>query len=279
MRDRSVKRRRLAGLSIAVPPPCCFMKSLRLNLGGYIFLQFTLLMVLGAALAQSALAQDAGPYWVIVAKSGEVQIIRSGDDAAVPAGVGKSLDAADRLVTAGGGAAVLASDNDVLRVGEDSEIEIAPKREDAGTSVILRKGSVQAKVQRRPNPPQGSFRIETDYLAATVKGTTYTVRIDSDLVAAIVAEGTVRASPVVGQRIDDDKGLDVHTGQTAVVYKARPGFVVLLGAVTPGSGESVSPPPSPPPAGGGRNTPEGSPASPHEPAKSEPGSSTGDSRF
>ena len=232
-----------------------------MNLTRHIFAQLVLLIAFAAAPVQFAEAQDSAQFWVIVAKSGEVKIVPSGSGTEVPAGIGTLLDEADRLMTAGGGNAVLASDNDLVRLGEDSEIEIARKEKGTGKTIILRKGSIQAKIQRRPDLPEDRFRIETDYLAATVKGTTYTVKIDPDLVSASVGEGTVRASPVIGHQVEDDKGLDVHIGQTAVVHKAEPGVVVLLGAPKPGSeGPSAPPAPGVPPPPGGGHDPNGSPS-------------------
>lgn len=229
-------------------------------------------------------AQETHPYWIVVAKTGDVRIVRAGDGATVPAGVGSALDAADLLVTSSG-SAVLASDGDVLHLGADSEIEVAPTPAGAGTTVILRKGAVQAKVRHRPDPPQDSFQIRTDYLAATVKGTIYAVRIEADQVAAAVEEGTVRAAPVVGRQLDDTKGLDLGIGETAIVYKAHPGIILRLGEPLPDSGEPAGAPAAPPapsgppaPPTGGNHDNAGPTGSAHEPAKGDPDRPAGDPR-
>ena len=111
----------------------------------------------------------------------------------------------------------------------DSQLVIAPAKK-SWVSVILDFGTSLFDVNRRS---ANRFQVETKYLVATVKGTTFGVNVDEDEASVSVSEGTV------GTKKRDGSGeSDVKAGQTGRAGTA-PG--VLVSASTPGKSGAAPP--------------------------------------
>ena len=90
------------------------------------------------------------------------------------------------------------------------------------TRIVQNLGTLLLKIEKRP---EQHFEVKTPYLAAIVKGTTFTVSVDKSGGAVHVVSGLVQIhDPVSGQT-----GL-VRPGRTGVVSSRPGGGLKISGA-------------------------------------------------
>ncbi|MPY74674.1 MAG: hypothetical protein GEU87_10465 [Alphaproteobacteria bacterium] len=92
------------------------------------------------------------------------------------------------------------------------------------TSVFQKIGTLMFKVHKRPDK---HFEVNTPYLVAVVKGTTFTVSVDGNGSAVHVTEGLVEVGAFSGP-----EKLMLHPGQTGSI-SSKPGSKLQSGTVTP----------------------------------------------
>jgi hypothetical protein len=185
------------------------------------FVRFLVVAAFSLAFAVSApqAGWANGDSWTVEKVTGSARIIPVGGKA-VALAVGQAVSAGDEVETGADGQLVLVRGEASITVSPASRMSL-PEAPRAGltTTIVQKLGTLLLKVNRKP---QQHFEVSTPYLAAVVKGTTFTVSVDGEGAAVHVVEGLVEVS-------------DVDTRQTALV---RPGQTATTGS-TPGNGLSV----------------------------------------
>ena len=194
-------------------------------------------------------AQTAGDGWVVRQVSGPVR--RQGGNGAVT--VGERVAVGDRLIAGPGGRAVLVRRQDKITMSPNSDVKVGDSgRNSLFTNIIQTLGTLLFQVEKNP---QQRFQVGTPYLAATVKGTTFTVTVRAEGAAVHVTDGAVQVAAQGGQR-----AVIVRPGQTGSV-SSKPGAEVEIrkreGKRNPSKGESA-PTATTEQAGNGRSGSSGS---------------------
>jgi hypothetical protein len=145
-----------------------------------------------AAMAGSAAA--ATPAWKVTEVSGDVRVVEGGRARA--AAKGALLASGATIATGAGARAVIVRGEEFVVISPRSQIRLpadaAPNRimqviQDFGTSLF--------KIQKKATP---HFGVQTPYLAAVVKGTTFTVTVGAEGTSVQVTEGAVQVSTLDG---------------------------------------------------------------------------------
>jgi collagen type III alpha len=147
-------------------------------------------ILMSAALMCSGSVFAQTPGWTISEASGSVTILKSGiSRAAVRGG---TLAIGDFVSTASSGRAVLIRGGEYLVVSPGSRIRIADPVTSGGfTQIIQSFGNTIFRIKKKTTP---HFAVETPYLAAVVKGTTFSVTVTDSGTAVQVTEGLVQVS-------------------------------------------------------------------------------------
>ncbi len=174
-----------------------------------LFLILTLVLVLPAG---PSLADD-GP-WVVSETSGAATIQFNGTGPQALA-VGAAVPPGSQVRTGPNGRVTLSRGNSSMTLSPNSHTEV-PADSDSGarTTIMQRLGSLLLKVDKRP---EQHFEVKTPYLAAVVKGTTFTVNVDNAGASVHVVEGAVEVGSLAG-----GPPQMVRPGQTARV-SSQPG--------------------------------------------------------
>ncbi|MBN2358521.1 MAG: FecR domain-containing protein, partial [Deltaproteobacteria bacterium] len=131
----------------------------------------------------------AGEPWSIATRTGSVQVIKPGAQPISVTSV-ERIEAGDGLVTGPDGRLVLVRGAQTIVVAPNSRMSLpADEGKGLGVRVLQQLGTLLFKVERREAP---YFEVETPFLAAIVKGTTFTVRVDALGAAVHVVEGAVQ---------------------------------------------------------------------------------------
>ena len=142
----------------------------------------------------------------------------------VAVAAGDRVAAGEQIETDGGGRVVLARAGDSITVAPGSRLAL-PREAQTGTAVLQSFGTALFKVERGP---QRRFEVRTPYMAAVVKGTTFTVTASPVSNTVHVVEGAVE----VGSLSGGDR-LMVRPGQTATM-PSKPDAGVSLVSVQRG---------------------------------------------
>jgi FecR protein len=161
----------------------------------------------------SGTAFAGAPGWKISESSGRVVVLRSGvSQIAIRGG---SLSPGDLVSTAGNARAVLVRGGEYLVVSPNSRIRIADPVTSGGfTQIIQDLGNTVFRITKKTTP---HFAVETPYLAAVVKGTTFSVTVTEAGTAVQVTEGLVQVS----------------TNDGGATHLVRPGDIGLVDAAMP----------------------------------------------
>ena len=175
-------------------------------------------------------AQSAGDSWVVREITAPVR--REGTDRAVV--VGDRMATGDRLITGPGGQAVLVRRKDKISMSPNSDMKVGDNKGDSlFTDIVQTLGTLLFQVEKNPRQ---RFRVGTPYLAAIVKGTTFTVSVRPEGAAVHVTDGAVQVAARGSQR-----AVIVRPGQTGSV-SSKPGAEVEIrrreGKSAPSTGES-----------------------------------------
>jgi len=168
-----------------------------------------------AAMAGSATA------WTITDMSGRVNIVRSG---AAPVSLtnGDQLRPGDLIETASDSSAILVRNGESIVIAPNSRMGL-PATNDSGfaTLILQQFGTLLLKVEKQQ---QQHFEVKTPYLAAVVKGTTFSVNVDAAGASVHVVEGLVQVNNKTGM------SAFVRPGQTALVSSAPGADLSVKGA-------------------------------------------------
>lgn len=141
----------------------------------------------------SAFAQDAN--WMVSEVSGTV-VVGTGA-AAVPARKGGQVPPGAVVSTGGRSRAVLVHGKDFVTVNANGRVRIpAPGDQGYGLFDVLQEwGNALFQIEKQPKP---HFTVRTRYLAAVVKGTTFSITVSDQGASLQVVEGAVETSTVDG---------------------------------------------------------------------------------
>ena len=178
---------------------------------------FRFLSILFVALFVTSAAQ-AGSEWTVSAIEGDAKIVKEGIQP-VALSPGDELAEGDRVVTGETGRAVLTRGGSTIVVAPGTEMSIPLEKTNGLATRILQKvGTLFLNVEKKKTE---HFEVVTPYLAAVVKGTSFTVNVDRSGAAVHVMEGLVQvADAVSGQAVF------VRPGQTATRNAAAAGLDV-----------------------------------------------------
>ena len=142
-------------------------------------------IVLGMMWAGTAYA--APENWRVSEKSGTVSILHSGVSRIALQGNGVATG--DLVSTGANGRAVLVRGQEYVVVAPNSRLRIADPAQSGGVVQIIQDvGNVIFKIKRMATP---HFAVQTPYLAAVVKGTTFSVTVGEAGASVQVIEGAV----------------------------------------------------------------------------------------
>ncbi len=143
-----------------------------------------------AALLSSGAAYAGTPGWQVSEISGNVTVARKG--VVKIAQRQTKLAPGDVIKTGPKGRAVLLRGGEYLVVSPASHIEIAaPEKSGKVTQIIEYLGNVLFRIDKKETP---HFGVKTPYMAAVVKGTTFSVSVSAEGSAVQVTEGAVEVS-------------------------------------------------------------------------------------
>ncbi len=150
-------------------------------------------LIIGALLSSSA-AYAGAPGWQVSEISGNVTVARKG--VVKIAQRQTKLAAGDVIKTGPKGRAILLRGGEYLVVSPASHIEIAePAKSGKVTQIIEYLGNVLFRIDKKETP---HFGVKTPYMAAVVKGTTFSVSVSQEGTAVQVTEGAVEVSTLDG---------------------------------------------------------------------------------
>ena len=147
-----------------------------------------------AAMMAAGSAQAGTPQWTLSESAGTVNILRAGvSKIAISGG---SLAAGDVISTGRKSRAVLVRGQEYVVVSPNSRLRISEPKQSGGVVQFFEEiGNVLFRIDKKTTP---HFGVKTPYLAAVVKGTTFSVTVSETGTAVQVTEGAVQVSTLDG---------------------------------------------------------------------------------
>ena len=147
-----------------------------------------------AAMMAAGTAHAGTPQWKLSESAGTVNILRAGvSKIAISGG---SLAAGDVISTGKKSRAVLVRGQEYVVVSPNSRLRISEPKQSGGVVQFFEEiGNVLFRIDKKATP---HFGVKTPYLAAVVKGTTFSVTVSETGTAVQVTEGAVQVSTLDG---------------------------------------------------------------------------------
>ena len=143
----------------------------------------------------TALAGNTDP-WTVSEVNGKVWVDHDGTGWQALK-TGAVLKRASRVKTGMGGRAVLKRHGESIAISPNSRFRIPTSDEKGPVAHFVQTlGTLLFKLQSRPDDP---FNVRTPYLAAVIKGTTFTVTVDAEGAALHVSSGAVEVNRAARQ--------------------------------------------------------------------------------
>jgi hypothetical protein len=153
--------------------------------------KFIVLIIAAALWASGSFDALADGVWRVAKSSGEVWVMR-GDTQLVALNSESVLSPGDNIRTGRNGRAMLARGKERILISPNSAIGIpAAGQSDLPTTIIQQAGSILLEVEKKNVQ---HFEVETPYLAAVVKGTTFRVTVSKTSAQVDVLDGRVQVS-------------------------------------------------------------------------------------
>lgn len=168
-----------------------------------------LIALASLAAASFSVAQDG--RWTLVQSIGEVTVEEPGL-VKIAVKPNARLNEGATVTTGANGRAVLTDGRSSITVSASSRIELPAADDENVTSIRQDFGKAVFKVQKKPT---AHFEVQTPYLAAVVKGTTFEVTVDAMGASVDVEEGLVD----VGANMSGERAL-VPGGQRIRVLRS-----------------------------------------------------------
>jgi ferric-dicitrate binding protein FerR (iron transport regulator) len=170
--------------------------------------------------------------WIVVESHGPAEI-RHDRGTWLPLVAGLAVAVPSEIRTGPAAEVLLKRGNDRVHLMGQSYLELPPAAaDDAMTRLVQWLGQALFEVDHRPDP---HFEVDTPYLAAIVKGTTFTVEVTRDDSAVAVTQGVVAVVTPGGA------STDVRAGMVARGYAGLSGLTVEddVPAAAPGDAPSA----------------------------------------
>ena len=165
----------------------------------------------------------AAPAWIISEASPGVMVSHAG--LVKTASRGGKAEAGDIISTSANARAVLVRGEEYAVVAPNSRLQIADTSAGGEFTQFLEKiGNVVFSVKKMTTP---HFGVQTPYLAAVVKGTTFSVTVDDSGASVQVVEGAVEVATKDGGARDL-----LHPGNIASVTASDPAALTIQGTTT-----------------------------------------------
>ena len=148
-------------------------------------------LLLATAISGPAFA--AAPTWVVSETSAGVTILHAGG--ARPATRGLHVEAGDIISTGANARAVIVRGDQYAVVAPGTRLEVAGSDGPGLVQFFEKAGNVVFSIKKSSTP---HFGVQTPYLAAVVKGTTFSVTVEDTGAAVQVVEGAVEVATVDG---------------------------------------------------------------------------------
>ncbi len=189
-------------------------------LGRVFMVSMVVAAMLGSTAQNAARAGNSDP-WTVTEVNGTALVSHDGAGWQ-PLRKGDMLRPGSRMKTGRDGRAVLKRPGDSLAVSPNSRFGIPSGQEKRPLGNIFQSlGTLLFKVKTRPQDP---FNVKTPYLAAVIRGTTFTVSVGPSNAVLHVAKGAVEVTSVLsGQTVL------VRPGESAVVDPRAGGALKLVG--------------------------------------------------
>jgi hypothetical protein len=181
-----------------------------------LFIRTLLVLFVFAAGAQAAGAAEA---WRVVASTGAV---KAGGPGVMPIAVTtkQTLPVDSWIETAATGRIVVARGVETIAVGPNSRVMLPALPVNGNTQVLQTVGTALYQIGKQKAP---HFQVDTPYLAAVVKGTTFTVSVSEGVASVDVSEGLVQVSTP-----DGADSAYVQPGFTGYVQRSQRDAVVVV---------------------------------------------------
>lgn len=190
--------------------------------------------------------QAATPDWTISESSGSVIVVRAQGGSA-KAARGTALRQGDTITTGTKSRAVIIRKQEFITISANSRVVVTAAKAGSMVQIVQQTGTAIYKIKKKTTP---HFAVETPYLAAVVKGTTFSVNVGKFGASVQVIEGRVQ--------VVANKGAAEHLltpGKIGLVEAASPGRLTVQGegddVVIESSNAVSGAPVETPPAGAG----------------------------
>lgn len=185
----------------------------------------TLLVI---SLMASSAAYAGTPGWSVSEVSGPVFVGKPGLSKTSIVTRGAALSAGDIVSTGKGGRAVIVRGGEYLTVAPNTQLQLTEPKAGAFTQIVQSFGNVVFKIQKKTTP---HFQVKTPYLAAVVKGTTFSVTVTPAGASVQVTEGLVQVAS-----LDGLVSRFVSPGEIGMIAASAPGQLSVLGTPNAPSG-------------------------------------------
>lgn len=185
----------------------------------------TLLVI---SLMASGAAYAGTPGWSVSEVSGPVFVGKPGLSKTSTVTRGAALSAGDIVSTGKGGRAVIVRGGEYLTVAPNTQLQLTEPKAGAFTQIVQSFGNVVFKIQKKTTP---HFQVKTPYLAAVVKGTTFSVTVTPAGASVQVTEGLVQVAS-----LDGLVSRFVSPGEIGMIAASAPGQLSVLGTPNAPSG-------------------------------------------
>lgn len=197
------------------------------NAGEFVMHRITLhhfvfaLILFGCLLSAKASYAGAQPRWMVSSVSGEALYLKEAEERQ-PLRLGQVLNVGDRVQTGDDGKVVIARGKQSVLIAANSSFEIRATGSGFFTRIFQSFGTLMFRVDKRPAK---HFQVDTPFLHAVVKGTTFTVSVDAGGAAVHVTEGLVEVTAPLADAYGavSDQTFLVASGYSASISAANGG--------------------------------------------------------
>lgn len=167
---------------------------------------------IGLASFRAANAADDSD-WTVSEITGQV-MVKQGDGSSATVAHGDHLSTGNTVLTPENGHAVLTRGQTSMTISPSSEITLAAEGDGSSlTKVFQRLGNVLYKVEKQSDE---HFEVNTPFLAAVVKGTSFSIGVNDGSAVTHVVEGAVEVTSLASRQTEM-----VRPGQTVTVSNAN----------------------------------------------------------
>jgi hypothetical protein len=171
-------------------------------------------IVMAAAFPSNVQARDG---WRVVDTAG---VVRVGGPGFMPVALTREQELPqDAWIETKSGRAVLVRGHETVIVQPNSRLQLPGAQVNGNTQVLQSVGSAIYKISKQKQP---HFQVDTPYMAAVVKGTAFTVKVDDEEASVTVTEGLVEVSTPDMMDVEF-----VRPGFTALVSRDNSGEIVI----------------------------------------------------